>query len=205
MIATHPQQKTAERDVIAHLGEVLADSGLRFDQAKFNQLCNDFVIAKAAKDEAQKPLDEAQAKLQVFVDKFGAVPEGADKTVRCESNRYKADVTRGMTVETLDHRVAILQRFCSRNRLAQLFASLFSFRIEYSLRKGASEALKAAKLTDKTRTALTALYALCFDATPKAPALKVTDLVIERKKTAEKEAAKLAAAATKKAAKKGGR
>ncbi len=192
---------TATELTISTIANMLQEPIAGFDNALFESLCADALEAKEQAATAKKNYEDAADRLQLFVDKHGFAPNDADKTVRCISNRYQADVTRAVATEINDDRVVSFQSVLKRARLSALFFLLFTRKVSYSLAPNADKAIAAAIVPKRWREAVFAAYGLCFTPKPKAAALKVTDLDLVAAAEAEKKAAREA----KKAAKKGGR
>jgi hypothetical protein len=178
-----------------------AEQECSFDKKKFHKFCRKYGLNKKTMETAKDAFEKIRADLQAFVDTYGFTPSTADKTLRCETELYQADVQRAIPVEINDARVVQFQSLCKNIRRPQLFPRIFSRRVEYSLIKGADKIIESASVPKKHKEAFVALYALCFTPNPKSPSLKVIDVQAEAVATAEKAAAAEAKKAAKKAEK----
>jgi hypothetical protein len=193
------------------IANVLQSEQCSFDKATFHKLCDAYTVSQALKDSASDAFELRKKELQLFVDQFGYVPTGADKTTRCATERYQADIQRATPVEINDSRVEDFQTICRKARIASLFPFIFQRRVEYTLVPKADKVIETAPVPKKYALAFHSLYALCFTPKPKSPSLKVIDLTEEQaaqQKKAEEKAAKTVAAkeakTAAKAEKKGG-
>ncbi|QHN04396.1 hypothetical protein FTO74_14265 [Granulicella sp. WH15] len=170
-----------------------------FDEKEFEKLCYQFALDKIVLESSKELAERSRDALQVFVDKYGYVPEDAEKTIRCQTRKYQASVTRPTSIEINDSRVEQFQRICRRGRIAALFPAIFTRNVYYTLTPGADKAIEDAKPSAKFKEAFHTLYALCFVPKPKSPSLTFVDFEAEKEKREAKEAEKKAKQEEKKA------
>jgi hypothetical protein len=188
------------------------DKKLRPTPTQIDNLCEKFDAAKMEADLAGQQLSTAKGELLALVQDFGYTPTHAEKTTRLEGTLYIADATVATSVAVNEAPVGELQSELSRLAKPKVFGMLFERKVKHTLKKDAASTLKVeiGGFDLDTQKRLLGLFATCFSAETKAPALSVDLAAALRQKEAEAEAkaeAKAAKAAAKaaKAAKKGGR
>jgi hypothetical protein len=183
---------------------------------QIDNLCEKFDAAKMEADLAGQQLSTAKGKLLEVVQNFGYTPSHAEKTTRLEGTLYIADATVATTVAVNEAPVGELQSELSRLKKPKVFGLLFERKVKHTLKKDAASTLKVeiGGFDLDTQKRLLGLFATCFSAESKAPALSVELATALRQKEAdalvkaEAKAAKATAKAAReaaKAAKKGGR
>ena len=150
-------------------------------------------IENQAKDEAStlKPL------IQASVDKLGAVPDSAPKSIRAETTNYICTNTTGSTMDIDDDAVLYFDLAMNTKKLRKIFDLLFVRRVEYTLSPTAHQMMQHGKLPAAHEEMIRELYSRCFSAKTTKPSLTV-----ESKAVIEKERLAAVAAAQEKAAKK---
>jgi hypothetical protein len=168
---------------------------------EIDDLCQKFDAAKIAADKAGQQLSTAKGDLLEVVQDFGYTPSHAEKTTRLEGTLYIADATVATTVAVNEAPVGELQSELSRLAKPKVFGLLFERKVKHTLKKDAASNLKVqiGGFDLDTQKRLLGLFATCFTAESKAPALSVDLAAALRQKEAE------AQAKAAKAAKKGGR
>jgi hypothetical protein len=179
---------------------------------QIDDLCEEFDAAKMEADLASQRVSTAKGRLLEVVQDFGYTPSHAEKTTRLEGTLYIADATVATSVVINEAPIGELQSELSRLKKPKVFGLLFERKVKHSLKKDAASTLKVeiGGFDLDTQKRLLGLFATCFSAESKAPALSVELAAALRQKEAEAQAkadAKAAKAAAKaaKAAKKGGR
>jgi hypothetical protein len=176
---------------------------------EIDDLCLAFDTARGIVEHDQQDLSEAKGKLLAAVQDYGYTPTHAEKTTRLEGVIYIADATVATTVAINEAPVAQLQSELSRLKKPKVFKELFERKVKHSLKKDAASTLKLAigGFDMDTQKRLLVLFATCFSAESKAPALSVelATALREKEAAAEEKAAKKAAREAAKAAKKGGK
>jgi hypothetical protein len=179
---------------------------------EIDDLCLKFDTAKIAVEKGQQAFSAAKGDLLAIVQDYGYTPSHAEKTTRMEGALYIADATVATTVVVNEGPVGELQSELSRLKRPKVFGSLFERKVKHTLKKDAASTLKLqiGSFELETQKRLLGLFAGCFTADSKAPALSVDLAAALRQKEAEAQAkaeAKAARAAAKevKAAKKAGR
>ena len=122
---------------------------------------------------AGQMLKDEQAWLIYLAKTFGAVPAGAESSMRIEGRITEATATWGNTTTQKDEAVRDLRSACVANQKADLFAAMFEERTEYTRRKGAAEQLRIAKLSKRLFVKLSNLYNACSSTKKKEPSVRV--------------------------------
>ena len=168
---------------------------------QIDDLCLAFNDAKWNYDSAASALSTAKGELLALIEKHGATPARADKTLRLEGSLFVADATTSTTVEINDAKIEELQSELSRMKKPSLFRKLFTRTVKFKIVEAAPKTLELAvrAMPTPAQNRLNAIFAQCFKVNPTAPRLSVEEIAIARKK--EETAAKR----EKKATRKGGK
>jgi hypothetical protein len=162
----------------------------------FDDLCRIERRVKADFDRAKAQYDDAKANTLDFIDKHGYVPNGAEKSKRCEGDVHVGTRTIGTSTEVDDARVVKFRLTLGRFGMAKFFHGLFEARMKYSRQKNADKILQAKQMPARRMNTLLAQFAQCFKLTDNSPSLTVETLAEVAERTAK---------AAKKSAKKAGR
>jgi hypothetical protein len=134
---------------------------------------------------------------------YGAVPDGAPKTRRIETEGFVCDLTVGTTTEIDDVEVAFLDEMLSRSRrLRHLFSLMFRRRYEYTLEPTAQQTILYTKWPKEIREQVRNAYMRCISARTTAPSLSIeskAEIAARQREAQEAAEAKALAAAAKKA------
>jgi hypothetical protein len=122
---------------------------------------------------ADQMLKDEQAWLIYLAKTFGAVPAGAESSMRIEGRITEATATWGNTTSQKDEAVRDFRNACVANKRADLFVAMFEEHAEYTHKKGAAEQLRIARLSERLFVKLTNLYNACFSTKKKAPSVRV--------------------------------
>jgi hypothetical protein len=162
------------------------------DTAQLDRLCSAYLIARRAEKVAKVEADELKSEITAIVQKHGVVPVNAERSVRLITQGYCATVTTGISTEIKDENVSTLKALMTEARCARIFPLLFDERSEYTLAKTANNVVAARDFPKKWKDRIINVYATCFSAKTKAPALDVESKSarVERERNATSKPAK---------------
>ncbi len=126
-----------------------------------------YLKLKADVHAAKELLDEKKAELVKLVRKNGAIPPGAEKSLRLTGHRYQLTLSFGTTSSINDAVVEQIKHELAEQHTPRLFHTLFHSETSYVVAPTATAVLE--NLSAKVR----ALFAKVMTMKPKDPSLKV--------------------------------
>lgn len=144
--------------------------------AQIDAMVETFEQVRDRAELADEHYEDAKRELIDLVQTFGAVPAGAESSVRLQGVLTTVTVTTGSSIAVKDAEVGELKGAMDANNQEELFSRMFGVRSKYELLKGAGVHLRVAQLPKRLAEKFTKLYARCFDIKKKSPSLKVERL-----------------------------
>lgn len=154
-------------------------------------------IEDNAKEEAAK----LKPSIQAGVDRLGAVPDSAPKSLRVDTPRFVLTNTTGNKLEIVHENALQLDLMMHSKSDQEIFNKLFIRNVEYTLAPTANQLIEHGKLPRGKAEAIRAMFARCFSAKTTQTSLTVESkaAIAERQRLAAEQAE------AKRAAKRGGK